>query len=393
MRSFLLTALLATVVASAAPAQPAAKAAGTSATVRSLAFSDDGTRLAAGVMPPGRGGVVLVWDMSTRKVVSKYDRAGESPVVAFAADGKAVVVANGRTVLTLIDPATGEKTGEIGPFPSEITSIQRGGEGKWLGLGKDNMIRLWDVAEKTLANSFGTGKRIYSWAVSPKGEWLFASGEDGGKLWNLKTGETAADAFKPRPGMVDRGVFMTDDRLLIGNNMGSHRVIEVPSGKELLRFKNEGGPDVVGYSGAAGLMATKYSMDTRVGVTAIALRPPTEDQKARAADLLKQCDSDDYPTREKAATALVDVGSAIEPLLKQAMTDGPSAEVRMRARVARETILNKPKARLSGHTDEIRPVVFSPDGKTLATGGADGLVILWDPIAGKELGRLSAAGD
>jgi WD40 repeat protein len=87
----------------------------------------------------------------------------------------------------------------------------------------------------------------------------------------------------------------------------------------------------------------------------------------------------------------LDVGPAIEPLLRQAMTDGPSAEVRMRARVAREALLNKPRFRLAGHADEIRPIVFSPDGKVVATGGTDGLVILWDPAAGKERARLNAA--
>ena len=65
----------------------------------------------------------------------------------------------------------------------------------------------------------------------------------------------------------------------------------------------------------------------------------------------------------------------------------------MRARVARETILNKPKVRLAGHTDEIRPMVFSPDGKLFATGAADGLVILWDPASGKEVARLNAVGE
>ena len=73
------------------------------------------------------------------------------------------------------------------------------------------------------------------------------------------------------------------------------------------------------------------------------------------------------------------------------MTDGPSAEVRMRARVARESILNRPKFRLAGHADEVRSIVFSPDGKVVATGGADGLVILWDPATGKELVRLNTA--
>ena len=32
--------------------------------------------------------------------------------------------------------------------------------------------------------------------------------------------------------------------------------------------------------------------------------------------------------------------------------------------------------------------MFSPDGKTLATGGADGTVSLWDPEAGRRIGTL-----
>jgi WD40 repeat protein len=389
-RLFLLAAIT-TLVAIPASAQPPAKAAAITPAVRSLAFSDDGSRLAAGVMPPGRGGVVLVWDVSTRRLASKYDRAGESPVVTFAADGKAIALANGRKALTVIDPATGEKTDELGPFPSEVTNVQRARDGQWLAQGKDNRIHLWNTAEKKLTRSFGSGKRVYAWAVSPKGGWLFAGGEDGDKLWNLKSGEEAADVFKARPGSVSRGVFMADDRLLVGNNMGTHRVLEIPSGKELLRFKNEGGPDIIAYSPAAGLMANRYSMDMRFGIAALPVRPPTDAEKDRLAALLKECDSDDYPTREKAAAALVEVGPAVEPLLRQAMADGPSAEVRMRARVARDALLNKPKFRPAGHADEIRPIVFAPDGKLVASGGADGLVILWDTATGKEMARLNAA--
>src|SRR5262245_53577166 len=44
----------------------------------------------------------------------------------------------------------------------------------------------------------------------------------------------------------------------------------------------------------------------------------------------------------------------------------------------------KPRTVMEGHTDEVYAVVFSPDGKTLASGGQDATVRLWEVATGKE---------
>ncbi len=91
--------------------------------------------------------------------------------------------------------------------------------------------------------------------------------------------------------------------------------------------------------------------------------------------------------REATCKELLKVGLLAEPELRRASQQEKSAEVRIRARFAREQMLNTPR-KLPLHVNEVEAVMFSPSGKFLATGGKDGVVRLIDVATGKVTAEL-----
>jgi WD40 repeat protein len=108
---------------------------------------------------------------------------------------------------------------------------------------------------------------------------------------------------------------------------------------------------------------------------------------AEIARLVEQLGSDKFKEREAASTRLAEIGEpALDALDKAATSDDP--EVRRRAADIVAVLENKlygAELCLTGHTDGVRCVCVSGDGKRLLTSSYDQTLRLWDADTGKQL--------
>ena len=163
--------------------------------VRAVAFSPDGTILAAGI----RDRNIQLWDVAARQLVATL-RANKNPVnsVAFSPDGNILASASGDgdwgtdgtvqlwdiATRKLIVTLTGDKSSANSVAFSPDGNTLASGHGDW---DTEATVQLWDVATRELITTFtGHTEEVSSVAFSPDGYTLASGSEDGTVLlWNL----------------------------------------------------------------------------------------------------------------------------------------------------------------------------------------------------------------
>jgi WD40 repeat protein len=284
--------------------------------VRAVAFSPDGTRLAAGgdegLLGSGKP-AVTIWDAATGREV--WSLPGQVNGVAFSPDGR-VLASAGRGGVKLRDAATGKEVFTLRGHTKEVRGVTFSPDGKRLATaGDDGTVRVWDPKTgKEVRAIRAHNAPVRSVAFSPDGKRLASGSYDslgpGGqmKVWDAGTGK---EVLALKHGRVAGVAFSPDGRRLASANTNKTvKVWDSATGQELLTLRGH--------------------------------------------------------------TSIVN-GVAFSPDGKRLASAGWDQVVRVWDARTGEEVLT-----LKGHTNSVRSVAFSPDGKRLASASADGTVRVWD---------------
>jgi RNA polymerase sigma factor (sigma-70 family) len=387
---------------------------------RTVAFSPDGRQLATG----GAGNPIRLWDIASGKQLLQFeDRKGTIWSCAFSPDGKTLATANHAGAICLWDAATGKELRRMIPpkiLPKTYGSyVAFSSDGKIVASGGyDGSVYLWDAAtgrerltirgrDKWQNHPGFSREGPAVVAFSPDGKYVAAGNE--GIVYDAATGKERCQ-LQDFHRWVRALVFSPDGKTLAGESSNRIRFWDAATGKEI--FKDAAHRDSVcsAVFSADGKTLFTASRDDSVAAwetatgrerfrfqgqkqpeghqNEIALAP---DGKTAAAWLAGALYSWDVPkpdvVRNYSGAAgfgfLHGIAFSPQGQLLAAVWKREENGIRLWA----EGIAKEPRL-LKGHQGGSNGLIFSADGKTLASGSSQGTADLWDVAAGQHLRTL-----
>jgi WD40 repeat protein len=392
-----------------------------------LRYSPDGKALAAGT----REGELQLWEAATGKRIGRSQGPlGRLVSIAFRERNQVVAVSAHHHALRLWEAPSGRELTPTEGHAAPVTTLAFSRDGKTLLSGGDDGVRVWDVSTRKQVRLVEAGRcyllspdrRMLSWRGPNFSDWVVVdldSGQEGARapVADVKAAypvAVAADgsafavldtsgAGKKRGPVVrvrevgtgkvqgtiqadvgDQGAFLAlspDARVLavadgwrwMGEKSAGAALWDVAGGKEIARLTSEAAVGDMAFSPDGALVAGHCQdgatrlWDAIDGKPVLTLQ--LEGRRFFQAPLFSP---------DGRSLAVCSYGSAGE-VVKVHLWELASGQVRAEYDV-------------SGHCSAL---AFSPDGRTLAAGGGDTTVVLWDltgrtELAGKLRGKPTA---
>jgi Tol biopolymer transport system component len=192
----------------------------------SVAFSRDGSKLAAGF----GDGTVQIWNLGRGQPLTRSGTRQNNGVLAlaFSPDPEGKMIATAGQEVILLDGRTGQATGpSLDGQQGWMTSISFHPDGSILASSSSGTLILWDLETGKALAPLPEAREIHTVAFSPDGKVLAAGSADGYlQLWNLEKKGLIADldtngdaifsiAFSPdgksvAAGNADSTIFLRD---------------------------------------------------------------------------------------------------------------------------------------------------------------------------------------
>ena len=266
---------------------------------------------------------------------------------------------------------------------SSVLSIAFSPDGKRIVTGgEDETIRLWDALTGLPIGKPFNGHEgvVNSVAFSPDGK-LIASGSDDFtvRLWNAETGQTLGEPLRGHQDIVSSVAFSPDGKRVVSGSWDKTlRLWDTLTGKAL-------GEPILGHNGYVSSVA--FSPDGKRIVSG------SQDKTVRlwdseTGDQLIPSSSDRGISQGKFEISFIGHSDIIKSVAfspdgKQIVSGSADNTVRLWDAVTGLTI-GQP---LTGHTDIVSSVAFSPDGKLVLSGSWDQALRLWDFKTGKSFSK------
>jgi WD40 repeat protein len=371
--------------------------------VQGLAFSHDGTRVATGC----KNGVVRLWEARSGRLLREMTGHVEGiESVAFSPDDRWLISGGDDKTIRIWDAATGEPRGLHLGHVERIWGVSLSPDGRAIAsASRDGTVKLWDVPAPDVRTRLSMEKPAAGLAFAPDGREVIAAGDDG-SVWRW---EVASGTLRETRRLSNPGSIIAVD---LARDGARAAVCKRDGLVEIHELVGRQAPDTVGPV-AGKVVSLEFDLDgSRLaavieghGVSLWSLRTTGRPSLARgrfssaafAPDGRILCigdwqdqlvfwnPSDGLETLRRSNPRRNWSGSnrvCLSPDgVLYASTDGREAELWETGSLARV-------AKLSGHPDVLSALEFSPDGKTLASGGRLGTLKLWDVASREELVTL-----
>ncbi len=352
--------------------------------IADVSFSPDGKTLAVVSFE----WIIYLWDIDTGKVKDTINlHTVKISRLTYSPDGSTIVSWGNDGIIRFWDLTTKELvntiTGHMGWWDFSLSPDGY----NIIGYGGSKTIHLWDAnIGKHQKSLTGHKETIYSVDISPGGTTIASSSNDKTiRLWNLNTGEVRK---------IMRGYRNPVDKLLF--NQDGHILATVDTEHNIRLWDTASGKYLITLNGMtdAGIITMAFSSDrktlTSVGYAHKFYVGKLHVWNINTGELKHEISIN--PTNGYSASSFSSKvlfspdGQTLAITLSKTPSDNSR---RVHAIVLWDVRTGKIKHTLTGHRNDVSSISFSSDGNTLASGGDDKTIRVWDLATGEEKLLLS----